>query len=70
MWRWSGCVQNRSERDKMRSSFWRRAMAAAAVLIGLGVGASTTATAATPKAAHAVAAHGTVHSTSLSDWWW
>jgi hypothetical protein len=46
-------------------------MAAAAVLIGLGVGASTTtATAATPKAAHAVAAHGTVHSTSLSDWWW
>ena len=55
----------------MRLSFWRRTMAAAAVLIGLGVGASNaSASAAAPMAAHTVAAHGTVHSTSLADWWW
>jgi hypothetical protein len=55
----------------MSNSFWRRAMAALAVIIGLGVGAATTpAAAATPKAAHSITSHGTGHTASFSDWWW
>ncbi|HKC27130.1 MAG TPA: hypothetical protein VKB75_03870 [Jatrophihabitans sp.] len=48
----------------MRWTSWRRAVAVAAMLVGIGVGASTVPASAAPS-------HVTAHSTSsLADWWW
>jgi hypothetical protein len=48
----------------MRWTSWRRVVAVAAMLVGIGVGASTAPASATP--AHAV----TNQTSSLADWWW
>jgi anti-sigma-K factor RskA len=49
----------------MRSSFWRRTAAVLALIIGVGVGASTAP--ASAQTTHSAHTGGTVQS---ADWWW